>query len=72
MKPWGIQRFVTFDSMEDKTRKCDHSLESCLSSSCLLWCRLFFNFTQFVILENLSNVDIILSGVSVVAVDLCS
>ena len=28
VKPWVIQSFLTFDSM-DKTLKCDHSLESC-------------------------------------------
>ena len=26
VKPWVIQSFLTFDSMD---RKCDHSLESC-------------------------------------------
>ena len=29
----------------------------------LLWCCLFFNFTQFVILESLSIFDLALSGV---------
>ena len=28
VKPWLIQSFLTFDSM-DRTLKCDHSLESC-------------------------------------------
>ena len=28
VKPWVIQSFVTFDSV-DRTLKCDHSLESC-------------------------------------------
>ena len=28
VKPWMIQSFLTFDSM-DTTVKCDHSLESC-------------------------------------------
>ena len=28
VKPWVIQSFLTFDSM-DRTLKCDHSLESC-------------------------------------------
>ena len=34
-----------------------------LLSSPLLWCCLFFNFTQFVILEDLSMLDLPLSGV---------
>ena len=34
MKPWMIQSFLTFDSM-DRTLKCDHSLESCLA---VLYC----------------------------------
>ena len=29
-----------------------------LLSSTLLWCCLFFNFTQFVVLENLSILDL--------------
>ena len=28
LKPWVIQSFLTFDSM-DKTIACDHSMESC-------------------------------------------
>ena len=28
VKPWVIQSFLTFDSM-DRTLKCDHSMESC-------------------------------------------
>ena len=28
VKPWVIQSFLTFDSM-DRTLKCDHSLKSC-------------------------------------------
>ena len=28
VKPWVIQSFLTFDSM-DRTLKCDHSFESC-------------------------------------------
>ena len=28
VKPWVIQSFLTFDSM-DRTLKCDHLLESC-------------------------------------------
>ena len=31
-------------------------------SCTLLWCCLFFNFLQFVILENLSVLDLALSG----------
>ena len=34
VKPWVIQSFLTFDSM-DRTLKCDHSLESC---SAVLYC----------------------------------
>ena len=37
-----------------------HSLESCWAA---LYCGVFFNFTQFVILENLSIFDLALSGV---------
>ena len=33
------------------------------SSRTLLWCCLLFNFTQFVILENLLRMDLALSGV---------
>ena len=58
VKPWVIQSFLTFDSM-DRTLKCDHSLKSC---SAVLNC-LFFNFIQFVILEILSILDSALSGV---------
>ena len=36
-----------------------------LLSSTLLWCFNFFNFTQFVILENLSVLDLALSEVKV-------
>ena len=57
VKLWVIQSFLTFDSM-DKTLKCDHSLES----RTLLWCCLFLNFTQFVILEDLS----VLAGIGTV------
>ena len=49
MRPWVIQSFLTFDSM-DRTQKCDHSLESC-------WAVLYWgavNFPQLVILANLS------------------
>ena len=55
VKPWVIQSFLTFDSMY-RNLKCGHSLESCS----LLWC---CNFSQFVILENLPVLDLILSGV---------
>ena len=34
VKPWAIQSFLTFDSM-DRTLKYDHSLESC---SAVLYC----------------------------------
>ena len=46
-----IQSFLTLDSM-DRTLKCVQSMEI-----------LFFNFTQFVILENVSVLDLALSGV---------
>ena len=56
VKPWVIQSLLTFDPM-DRTLKCDHSLESCLA---VLYCVLFvFQFSiQFVILENLSILDL--------------
>ena len=41
---------------------CDHSMDKPMSST-LLWCCLFFNFTQFVFSENLSVLDLALSGV---------
>ena len=48
VKPWVIDSFLTFDSM-DRTLKCDHSLESCCFSIC--------NFVgKF-------NLDLALSGV---------
>ena len=52
MKPFVIQSFLTFYFM-DRTPKGDHSLESCraVRYSEVLF---FFNFTQFLILENLS------------------
>ena len=34
VKPWVIQSFLTFDSM-DRTAKCDHSLQS---SGAVLYC----------------------------------
>ena len=52
VKPWVIQSFLIFDN------NCDHSFESCT----LLWCCLFFNFTKFLIMENLSVLDLVLSG----------
>ena len=57
VKAWVIQSFLTFDFMH-RPLTSDHSLESCL-----LWCCLFFNFTQFVILENVSSLELALSGV---------
>ena len=50
VKPWVVQSFLTFDSM-DRTLKCDHSLEGCC---------LFFSFCLFVILENGSVLDLAL------------
>ena len=41
VKPWVIQSFLTFDSM-DRTVKCDHSLERCCTL--LLCCGFFFQF----------------------------
>ena len=61
VKPWVIQSFLTFDSM-DRTLRCDHFVGKLLSST-LLWCCLLFNFTQFVILEHLSVLDLALLGV---------
>ena len=50
-----------------RTLKCDHIFIGKLLSSTLLtyllWCCLTFDFTQFVILENLSILDLALSGV---------
>ena len=59
VKPWVNQSFLTFDSLK-KTLKCGRSLES---SSTLLWRCFVFSFTQFVILEHLSVLDLALSGV---------
>ena len=50
VKPWVIQSFLTFDSM-DRTLKCDHSSND------------FFCCTQIVVLENLSILDLALLGV---------
>ena len=52
---------LTLDSM-GRTQKCDHSLESCRA---VLYrgAVLFFNRTQIVILENLTILDLVLSGV---------
>ena len=60
---WVIQSFLTFDSM-DRALKYDHSLKNCT----LPWCCLFFFFVLFypvcnLILENLSSLDLTLSGV---------
>ena len=44
----------------DQTIK--HAFNGKLSNSTLLWCCLFFNFTQFVIFTNLSVLDLALSG----------
>ena len=57
VKRWVIQSFLSFDS-KDRTLKCDQQL----LSSTLLWCCLYLNFTQLAILENLSILDLTLSG----------
>ena len=44
----------------DRTLKCDHSLESCRVA---LYCGVALDFTQFVILENVSILNLALSGV---------
>ena len=65
VKPWVIQIFLTFDSM-DRALKCDHSLKAVeqyftvVLFVCLFF---FFNFAQFIILECLSIFDLALSGV---------
>ena len=60
VKPWVIQSVLTFDFV-DRTLKCDHSLESCCAVlNCSGVC---FYFTQFLILEGLSILDVPLSGV---------
>ena len=47
VKPWVIQSFLTFDSM-DRTVKCDHSLESCCAVH-VLYCRaVTCNFGKFI------------------------
>ena len=48
MKPGVIQSFLAFDFHGQNPVKCDHSKA---------------NFTQFVMLENLSILDLALSGV---------
>ena len=53
VKSWVMKHFLTFDSM-DRFLKCDHSLESCLSST-LLWGSLFFSFSQVVIFDSHSR-----------------
>ena len=55
----GDTKFSNFDTM-DRTLKCDNSFSKLLSIT-LLWCCLFFNFIQF---ENLSILDLALSGVN--------
>ena len=58
VKPW-VTKFSSFwFYCMDGTQKCDHSLESYWA---VLY--LFFNFTQFVVLENLSVLDLALSKV---------
>ena len=59
MKPWVTQSLLTFYSV-DRTLKCDNSVESCWTVLNLVWWCLFFNFTQFVSLENLSILDLAL------------
>ena len=55
-----IQSFLSFDSM-DRTLKHDHALESCLAA---LYCgAVYFQFQQFVILENVSALDLAMSEV---------
>ena len=53
VKPWVIQSFLTFDSM-DRTPKCDHSLKSCWAvvycgAICFFDYNLFYNFGEFII-----------------------
>ena len=48
VKPWVIQSFLTFDSM-DRTLKCDHSLESCLA---VLYCGALSGVKRFTKLKN--------------------
>ena len=49
---------ITFDSMESVTIRW-----KALLSSTLPWKCLFFNFTQFIMLQNFSILDLALSGV---------
>ena len=58
VEPWVIKGFLTFDSI-DRSLKCDHSLAVEQYLNLVL---LFFNFTQFVIFQNLSISDLALSG----------
>ena len=62
VKPWVIQSFLTFDSM-DRTRddKCDHSIKAVEQYFTVVW--FLFNFPQLAILENLFILDLVLSGV---------
>ena len=55
VKPWVIQSFLTFDSM-DRTLKCDHSLESCRA---VLYC----GAVCLSVWKNLSVLDLALSEV---------
>ena len=65
MKPWEINSFLNFDSM-DRNLKCNvQFIGKLLSSTLLTLCCLFFNDTQSVILDNLSILDLALSGVMV-------
>ena len=59
VKPWVIQSFLIFDSM-------DRTLSVTIRWTAVKQCFtvvLFFVFTQFVILENVSILDLALSGV---------
>ena len=51
VKPWITKKFLAFDYM-DRTLRCDHSLV-----------QFVFQFTHFVILENLAILDLALSEV---------
>ena len=61
VKPWVIESFPTFDSM-DRTPKCEHLLERCWA---VLYCGAvcFSILPGFVILKNLSILDLALSRV---------
>ena len=51
-----VKSFLTFDPV-DRTMKMISFIGKLLSST-LLWCCLFFNFTQFLILEKLSILNL--------------